>query len=65
MSFLALRLLLLAVVAIYVAAAGGKMYDSDHWQYSTKLTTSNFDEVIKESVDAGKTIFVRWIASEG
>jgi hypothetical protein len=65
MHFLALRILILAVLAIYVAAAGGKMYDSDHWQYSTKLTTSNFDSVIKENVDAGKTIFVRWIASEG
>ena len=34
-------------------------------QYSEKLTTSNFDDVVKKHVDSGKTFFVRWIASEG
>ena len=30
-----------------------------------KVTTDNVDGFIKEQVDAGKTLFVRWIASEG
>jgi len=30
-----------------------------------KCTESNFDDLVKTSVDAGKTLFVRWIASEG
>ncbi len=55
-----MALLLMAVVAM---SAG--IYPDDHWSYSTKITTSNVDEVIKTSVDAGKTLFVRWIASEG
>jgi len=41
------------------------IYPSDHWSYSTKLTSSSMDSYIKEQVDAGKTAFVRWIASEG
>jgi len=56
-----LRLLLL-LIAITIAFA---IYPDDHWQYSEKLTTSNFDETVKKHVDAGKTFFVRWIASEG
>jgi len=30
-----------------------------------KCTEGNFDGYVKEQVDAGKTVFVRWIASEG
>jgi hypothetical protein len=48
---------------VAVAAAG--IYPDDHWTYSTELTTSNADDFIKTNVDAGKTVFVRWIASEG
>lgn len=51
-------------IAIAAAMAAG-MYPDDHWTYSTKLTGSNFDDHIKESVDAGKTLFIKWIASEG
>ena len=57
-----MRALLLAVMAA-VASAG--IYPDDHWQFSTKLTTSNADEFIKSNIDKGKTVFVRWIASEG
>ena len=34
-----------------------------NWKYSTELTVSNFDTVVKAEIDAGKTMFVRWIAS--
>jgi len=44
---------------------GADIYPDDHWKYSEKLTTSNFDEVVKSNVDNGKTLFVRWIASSG
>jgi len=59
---LIMRLLCLAALAA-VAAAG--LYPDDHWDYSTELTTENADSFIKDNVDAGKTVFVRWIASEG
>jgi len=42
----------------------GKSPD-DHWNYATKLTVANFDDEVKKNVDAGKTFFVRWIASAG
>lgn len=44
--------------------AGG-IYPDGHFTRSHELTTSNFDEIVKNEVDAGKTLFVRWIASEG
>jgi len=41
------------------------IYPDDHWDYSTKLTDDNFDETIQQNIDAGKTFFIRWIASAG
>jgi hypothetical protein len=41
------------------------IYPDGHFDHVTKLTTSNFEGFIKENTDAGKTTFVRWIASEG
>ena len=41
------------------------IYPEDHFSFSKKLTTSNFENEIKEAVDSGKTMFVRWIASAG
>jgi len=58
----AMRTLLLAAV---VATAAAGIYPDDHWTYSTELTTDNADGFIKDNVDAGKTVFIRWIASEG
>jgi len=55
------RLLPLAAALQAVAA----IYPDDHWDYSTKLTDENFDDTIKQTIDAGKTLFIRWIASAG
>jgi len=41
------------------------IYPDDHWSYSTQLTEENVDAFVKDNVDAGKTVFVRWIASAG
>jgi len=41
------------------------IYPDDHWNFSTKLTVDNFDSTIQKEIDAGKTVFVRWIASPG
>jgi hypothetical protein len=48
--------------AVVVSAAG--IYPDDHWSFATKLTTSNYAESIQSEIDNGKTIFVRFIASE-
>lgn len=53
---MALQLLAMAVVGIY---------NDDHWDYSTKMTVDTFDAKVQEEIDAGKTLFVRWIASAG
>ena len=54
-----------AICMALVVAAVAAIYPDGHWRFSTKLTTSNFDETIKNIVDSDKTMMVRWIASEG
>jgi len=53
------------LVAAAVLAVASAIYPDDHWSYSTEMTLDNADSFIKENVDAGKTVFVRWIASAG
>jgi len=52
-------------IAIVVSAVSGSIYPDDHWSFSTKLTESNYAEAIQSEIDKDKTIFVRFIASEG
>ena len=59
---MARRLVLL--VATCVGAEAG-IYPAGHFDRVTKLTKTSVDDFVKESVDAGKTAFIRWIASEG
>jgi hypothetical protein len=51
--------------ALVLLLGGAGIYPADHWSAVTRLTTSNYKGFIKDQVDAGKTLFVRWIASEG
>ena len=51
------------LAALLVGASA--IYPAGHWQHATRLTESTFEPFIKENVDTGKTVFVRWIASEG
>jgi hypothetical protein len=51
-------------VAVFATLALA-IYPEGHFEKVTKCTTANFDEFVKTGVDAGKTVFVRWIASEG
>jgi hypothetical protein len=52
--------LLLATAAALVG-----IYDEGHFDRVHKCTTSNFEEYKTKTIDSGKTLFVRWIASEG
>jgi hypothetical protein len=63
-TLLPLARFVLSVVLIAAPALAG-IYPDDHWNYSTELTKSNYAEKIQTSIDAGKTVFVRFIASEG
>lgn len=59
------RRALLGLVALSGVSTALGIYPDAHWDHVTKLTTSNFDSVVKAEVDAGRTFFVRWIASAG
>ena len=52
-------------MALVLAALAVGIYPDGHWDHSTKLSEKNFEPFIKENVDAGKSLFVRWIASAG
>lgn len=41
------------------------IYPDGHFDTVTKLTKDNVDLTIKNTIDEGKTLFVRFIASEG
>jgi len=53
------------VLALTLVAGATAIYQDDHWLYSTKLTTSNYAETIQSEIDNDKTVFVRFVASEG
>jgi len=61
MMKLIIKLLLIAALASVASA----IYPSDHWKYAKKLTTENFAPSIETAIAEDKTVFVRWIASEG
>jgi len=56
-----------SLVALLAGAqvVGASIYPDNHWEHATKLTASNADGFVKDNVDLGKTVFIRWIASEG
>jgi len=56
--------LMAALSALLLSGSLG-IYPDGHFDSVTKVTTGNFEGLVKETVDAGKTLFVRWIASAG
>jgi hypothetical protein len=58
-------MLLSSFLVLLVTFVAGGIYPDGHWSRSTKLTVQNFDDEVKKNIDADKTFFVRWIASEG
>lgn len=59
MALIALTMGMLATLT------GASIYPDDHWTKSFKLNGDNFQDTVKKEVDAGKTLFIRFIASEG
>ena len=55
----------LMLAATLFAGTQASIYPDGHWQHSTKLSTANADDFVKSNVEAGKTVFIRFIASEG
>jgi len=54
----------MALAALTVGLLAG-IYPDSHFDKVTKCTASNFEKLVTDTVDSGKTLFVRWIASEG
>lgn len=54
-----------ALLALSLHQVQGGIYPDDHWSNSAKLTVDNFESTVQTEIDSGKTMFVRWIASEG
>ena len=62
------RLTFFATISTTLLCLGltrGSIYPTGHFEYVSKVTTDNADDFVKKHVDAGKTIFIRTIASEG
>jgi hypothetical protein len=55
----------MAAVVLTSALLLGGIYPDTHWDYSTQMTKDNHQSVITDAISAGKTLFVRFIASEG
>ena len=55
-------LLFLSVTAVLTPVTRA-IYPDDHWNYATELTEATFDAFVQDNVQAGKSVFVRWIAS--
>ena len=53
------------MAAFLLTAAALAIYPEGHFDTVTKLTKNNMDSVIDTSIRAHKTLFVRFIASEG
>ena len=57
-----------AAISLRSAASSvsfSQLLPDDHWSYAVKLTADTFESKIQNEIDAGKTMFVRWIASPG
>ena len=58
-----MRLRFLAVAASLLISSIAAIYPNDHWSYSTQLTEENFESTVQTEIEAGRTLFVRLIAS--
>jgi hypothetical protein len=54
-----------ASVLVLGTLVSAGIYPDNHWEHATELSTANADSFVKDNVDDGKTVFIRWIASEG
>jgi hypothetical protein len=57
--------ILSALIGLALLALASAIYPPDHFDYSTKLTNENYKSFISDNIAAGKTVFIRTIASSG
>eukprot|EP01052_Picozoa_sp_SAG31_P050529 SAG31_NODE_11571_length_1017_cov_0.653595_1_plen_61_part_00 len=55
-----------AAMLLLATATNAQFYEMGHFDRVAKITNERqFDKLIKEAIDSDKTLFVRFIASEG
>ena len=54
-----------AAALLLLIGVTNAIYPDDHWEYSNELTVDTFKPFVADEIEAGRTLFVRWIASEG
>ena len=59
------RGLIAMAAALLTTALLASIYPDGHFDTVTQLTSSNIDATIEGALNEGKTLFVRFIASEG
>ena len=61
-----MRLTLLVLAALAGAVQGMDFYPPDHFDYVTKIQDEeHLNSFLESQIAEDKTVFVRWIASEG
>lgn len=55
----------LFTAGLFASLCEAGIYPEGHFDHAHQLKVTDFDDIVKQEVDAGKTLFVRWIASEG
>jgi len=64
-AFLAVASLATAGAFKCVVGNCDHIYPPGHFDSVTKIASSSFESFVKEKVDSGQTLFVRWVASHG
>jgi len=52
-------------MSLLLLGAAQAIYPDGHWDYSKEMTVDNFKGHVLSEIEAGRTLFVRWIASPG
>jgi len=51
-------------ILLSVAAVAQGFYGPRHWENVKRLNSRNFEQFVRTEVDAGNTVYIRWIHSE-
>ena len=55
--------LLSLLVALLAAVSTKAIYTEELWEHSVKLEEHDFNVIVQDEIDSGRTMFVRFIAS--
>lgn len=53
---------LAALLLLSLSTTVSAIYPDDLWEHSMQLDEKNFDTIVKDEIEMGRTMFVRFIA---